>query len=77
VPDGRIVLVHKKKSRYDWNQKKGYGRIWGWIALDPNSRLIVNWYIGNQTLDACRTFLKELKSRLATIPLFMTDELGH
>jgi IS1 family transposase len=71
------VLVCEKKSRYGWNPQKGYGRIWGWIALDPRSRLVAGWRIDDQTLEACRAFLGDLKARLATIPLFLTDELGH
>jgi hypothetical protein len=38
---------------------------------------VVSWQESDQSLDACRRFLRDLKGRLTGVPLFMTDELGH
>lgn len=39
--------------------------------------MVVNYRIDDQSMGACRAFLKELTARLTNIPYFSSDELGH
>jgi len=66
-----------KKSLDEKELQAEYGQTWIWAALDSNTRLIVSYLVGDRTLDSCRAFLKQLRSRVDNIPLFTSDELVH
>ena len=69
---------HSKKTAVSKEDiEKGYGRKWVWTAVDPVTKLIVGYLVGDRTLEDCRRFIKELASRLDSKPLFVTDELPH
>ena len=70
-------LCKKKKSLSKEDFEKEYGRQWIWASLDPESKLIINFFIGQRTLDDCRTFIHDLLPRIQTKPLFTSDELPH
>jgi IS1 family transposase len=70
-------LCKKKKSLSEEDFEKEYGRHWIWASIDPESKLIINFFIGQRTLDDCRVFIKDLISRIRTKPLFTSDELPH
>jgi IS1 family transposase len=70
-------LCKKKKalSKQDFEQE--YGRHWIWASLDPESKLIINFFIGQRTLEDCRVFIGDLVRRIRSKPLFTSDELPH
>jgi IS1 family transposase len=70
-------LCKKKKSLSEEDFEREYGRQWIWASLDPESKLIINFFIGQRTLDDCRTFIHDLLPRIRTKPLFTSDELPH
>lgn len=72
-----MELCKKKKALSDVDFEKDYGRHWIWTALDPESKLIINFFIGQRTLEHCRVFIKDLVRRIRTKPLFTSDELPH
>ena len=39
--------------------------------------MIINFFIGQRTLDDCRSFIGDLLPRIRTKPLFSSDELPH
>lgn len=72
-----MVLCAKKKAYSKDDHKQRFGHVSLWIAFDPVSKLEVFHRADNQTLDACRAFIKGLTGRLTNIPFYTTDELGH
>jgi IS1 family transposase len=64
-----------KKTLSEEDLEREYGACWIWTAFDPNSRLIVCHYVGDRTLESCRAYFKRLRSRLGSIPFFVSDEL--
>jgi hypothetical protein len=70
-------LCKKKKALSEEDFEREYGRHWIWASLDPESKLIINFFIGQRTLDDCRAFINDLLSRIQTKPLFTSDELPH
>ncbi len=70
-------LCKKKKALSGEDFEKEYGRHWIWAALDPESKLLINFFIGQRTLEDCRLFIKDLVARIRTKPLFTSDELPH
>jgi IS1 family transposase len=70
-------LCKKKKALSDEDFEQQCGRHWIWASLDPASKLIINFFIGQRTLEDCKVFIKELVARIRSKPLFTSDELPH
>ena len=70
-------LCKKKKSLSDEDFEKEFGRHWIWASIDPESKLIINFFVGQRTLEDCRIFIGDLIGRICTKPLFTSDELPH
>ena len=70
--------LHKKKEAVcDEDFEKEHGLHWLWASLDPESKLVINFFIGQRTLEDCKLFIKDLISRIQSKPLFTSDELPH
>ena len=54
---------------------KGAGDVWTWTALDPDSKLMVCWLVGQRSHAAARAFMRDLHSRLANRVQLTTDGL--
>lgn len=54
---------------------EGAGDVWTWTALDADSKLIVQWFVGGRDGDSAKVFVDDLKSRLATRVQLTSD--GH
>ena len=75
---GRAVdLCKKKKALSHEDFEKEYGRHWIWAALDPESKLLINVFIGQRTLEDCKVLIGNLVKRIRTEPLCTSDELPH
>ncbi len=60
------------------NMKKpvdGAGDIWTWTAIDADSKLIVQWYVGPRDGDTAKLFIDDLASRLANRVQLTSDGL--
>jgi IS1 family transposase len=53
----------------------GFGDVYTWTALDADTKLIPCWHVGNRTLEAGHSFMRDLASRLANRIQLTTD--GH
>lgn len=53
----------------------GYGDVWSWTAIDPESKLVLSCYVGRRDLDCAVMFLADVKSRLANRVQLTTDGL--
>ncbi|MBA3688659.1 MAG: DDE-type integrase/transposase/recombinase [Chloroflexi bacterium] len=53
----------------------GYGDVWTWIAIDPDTKLIPAWLVGPRDEIAAHDFIADLGSRLANRVQITTD--GH
>jgi IS1 family transposase len=52
---------------------KGAGDVWTWTAMDPDSKLMVCWLVGQRSPSACREFIADLAGRLASRVQITTD----
>lgn len=66
----------KAKQRAVDAGAEGYGDIWTWTALDPDSKLMVCWLVAKRSPSACREFVGDLASRLAQRIQLTTDGYG-
>lgn len=53
----------------------GMGDVWTWVALDPDTKLVVTWLVGERDVVSCNAFLKDLSLRLRNRVTLTTD--GH
>jgi IS1 family transposase len=53
----------------------GIGDVWTWTALDPDSKLMCCWLVGDRTQESARDFMADLAPRLAQRVQITTD--GH
>lgn len=53
----------------------GFGDVWTWTALDPNSKLIISWLVGERNAGCANTFMEDVASRLANRVQMTTDGL--
>ena len=53
----------------------GYGDIWTFTAIDPDSKLMVSWLVGDQTGENAETLLRDVAGRVTGRIQLTTD--GH
>ncbi len=51
------------------------GDVWTWTALEADTKLIVQWYVGDRDGDTAKYFINDLASRLATRVQLTSDGL--
>ena len=69
-------FVYAKEKNCPTKQKaKGGGDVWTWTALDPDSKLVPCWFIGQRDAGCAYHFIHDLKKRLANRVQLTTD--GH
>ena len=55
--------------------RPGYGDVWTWTAIDPETKLVVSWYVGLRNAKHAKFFMNDLASRLSNKVQLTTD--GH
>ncbi len=70
-----FVYAKAKNVPKEMRFNKGVGDVWTWVAIDPKTKLIPAWYVGNRTALAAYRFMLNLKKRLASRVQLTTD--GH
>jgi IS1 family transposase len=60
-------VPEKRRGEY------GIGDVWTWVALDPDSKLVVTWRVGNRSAEDAERFVADLASRVAGRIQLTTD----
>jgi len=68
-------IYAKQKNCTDEQKAKGGGDVWTWVALDPDTKLVPCWFIGQRDAGCAYHFMHDLKSWLADRVQLTTD--GH
>lgn len=53
----------------------GFGAVYTWTAIDPDTKLIASWLVGRRDASYAKVFIADLESRLASRVQLTTD--GH
>jgi IS1 family transposase/lambda repressor-like predicted transcriptional regulator len=53
----------------------GYGDVWTWVAIDPDTKLVVSFTLGTRGAQTAKRFMDDLAGRLANRVQLTTD--GH
>ncbi len=59
----------------DKRDQIGYGDVWTWVALDPDTKLVCTWIVGERDAAHANAFLMDLAPRLRNRVSLTTD--GH
>jgi IS1 family transposase len=65
----------QKNVPQQFRGKLGYGDVWTWTAIDPETKLIPCWHVGKRDASAAQAFIDDLASRLVHRIQLTTD--GH
>jgi IS1 family transposase len=55
---------------------KGDGDVWTWTALDADTKLMICWLVGHRSPENCRSFVRDLSSRIVGRSQITTDGYG-
>lgn len=71
------TFVHSKAKNVpeDKREEFGYGDVWTWTALDPDTKLMCSWLVADRSMDSARDFLADVRSRINHGVQLTTD--GH
>jgi IS1 family transposase len=53
------------------------GDIWTWTAIDPDSKLIISYFVGDRGREAARAFMIDLRLRVKGKPQLTTDQWNN
>ena len=65
----------KEKNTTPEKREQGWGDVWTWTALCPDTKLIPCWFVGDRSAGSAYHFIHDLKDRLASRVQLTTD--GH
>lgn len=54
----------------------GYGDVWTWVAIDPDTKLVLTWLVGLRTAADAECFMLDLASRVMNPAQLTTDGLS-
>jgi len=70
-----FCYAKQKNVPEDKKGQIGYGDIWTWVAMDPETKLVPSWFVGLRDLEHAYAFIADLKDRLANRVQLTSD--GH
>ena len=65
--------VHIDVSR-TFSGEPGAGDIWTWIAMEPHSRLVLSWLVGDRDRGTARAFIDDVAGRLTRPAELVVDD---
>jgi IS1 family transposase len=68
-----FVGMKEKSIPEGRRDEAGIGDVWTWVAIDPDTKLVPSWVIGDRDDGTCRTFMLDLASRLSQRIQLSTD----
>jgi IS1 family transposase len=67
-------FVYAKNKNVPAEKKGEASDVWTWTALDPDSKLIVSWFVGDRSQNSASIFMKDCASRIATARIQMSAD---
>src|SRR5579863_284284 len=70
-----FVYAKEKNVPEEKRGQFGYGDVWTWVAIDPDTKLVPSFMVGDRDGQTAKAFIDDLASRLSTRVQLTTD--GH
>lgn len=72
-----FVFCKEKSLREEVRGTYGLGDCWLWTAIDPDTKLIISYHIGQRTPSDARDFMLDLSTRITNTTTLSTDGLNY
>ena len=66
----------KERNTSPESKAEGNGDAWTWVAIDSDSKLVINWVVGSRGESDCRDFIDDLADRLNNRIQLSSDGYG-
>jgi len=63
----------KQRNVSEEKREHGWGDVWTWVAIDPDSKLAVSYRVGTRDLEDAQAFMVDVAGRLANRVQLTTD----
>lgn len=63
----------KKCNLTNENRGSGWGDVWTWTAIDPETKLVPPWFVGERSQAAAYAFIDDLRARVGSGIQITTD----
>lgn len=70
-----FCYAKEKNVPADKQGEFGFGDVWTWVAIDPDTKLVPSFMVGNRGAQTAHAFMQDLAGRLANRVQLTTD--GH
>jgi IS1 family transposase len=70
-----FCYAKQKNLPEKYKGQHGYGDVWTWVALDPDTKLVASWLVGGRGVDWAKVFMCDLAERLKNRVQLTSD--GH
>lgn len=71
-----FCFAKKKNASQEMKDAGEAGDVWTWTGLDPDSKLMVSWFVGDRTSECAEQFMRDLARRVANQVQITTDGYG-
>jgi len=72
-----FILAKDKNLPPELQGSRDFGDMYTWVAIDPDTRLIISWHVGKREYGDAQIFAMDLASRIAGRVQITTDQLTH
>jgi IS1 family transposase len=60
-----FCYAKEKNVPTDKQRELGFGDVWTWVAIDPDTKLVPSFMVGNRGAQTAHAFMQDLAGRLA------------
>lgn len=71
-----FCFAKKRNASQEMKDAGTAGDIWTWTGLDPDSKLMVSWFVGDRSAECAEQFMRDLARRVANQVQITTDGYG-
>ncbi len=69
-------VYSKEKNTTLGDKKDGAGNVWTWVAIDPDTKLVISYWVGSRESHDAHYFMADLYTRLSERVQLTTDGLN-
>jgi IS1 family transposase len=70
-----FCYAKEKNVPEDKRGQFGFGDVWTWVAIDPETKLVISWFVGKRNAECAKAFMKDISERLTHRVQLTTDGL--
>jgi IS1 family transposase len=64
------------KEKNTPSKSEGVGNVWTWVAIDPDTKLVISWFAGQRDMKSAKFFMNDVWCRIRSRCQISTDGLS-